>query len=68
MVDFSKQFLKKLPDVTEEVVIYSVVNTLAELPGIYQVQILVEGKQEKLYQKTEFLPIYERNLNVIEKE
>lgn len=68
VVDFSKQFLKKLPDVTEEVVIYSVVNTLAELPGIYQVQILVEGKQEKLYQKTEFLPIYERNLNIIEKE
>lgn len=68
VVDFSKQFLKKLPEVTEEVVIYSVVNTLAELPGIYQVQILVEGKQEKLYQKTEFLPIYERNLNVIEKE
>ena len=68
VVDFSKQFLKKLPDVTEDVVIYSVVNTLAELPGIYQVQILVEGKQEKLYQKTEFLPLYERNLNVIEKE
>ncbi len=68
VVDFSKQFLKKLPDVTEEVAIYSVVNTLAELPGIYQVQILVEGKQEKMYQKTEFLPIYERNLNVIEKE
>ncbi len=68
VVDLSKQFLKKIPDVTEEVVIYSVVNTLAELPGIYQVQILVEGKQEKLYQKTEFLPLYERNLNVIEKE
>ena len=68
VVDLSRQFLKKLPDVTEDVVIYSVVNTLAELPGIYQVQILVEGKQEKLYQKTEFLPLYERNLNVIEKE
>ncbi len=68
VVDLSKQFLKKLPDVTEEVVIYSVVNTLAELPGIYQVQILVEGKQEKLYQKTEFLPLYERNLNVIEND
>lgn len=68
VVDLSRQFLKKLPDVTEDVVIYSVVNTLAELPGIYQVQILVEGKQEKMYQKTEFLPLYERNLNVIEKE
>jgi len=67
-VDFSKAFLKKLPEVSEEVVIYSVVNTLAELPGIYQVQFLVEGKQEKTYQKMELSIPYERNLNIIETE
>ena len=67
-VDLSKEFLEKLPEVSEEVVIYSIVNTLAELPGIYQVQFLVEGKQEKLYQKTDLTRIYERNLNIIEKE
>ena len=67
-VDFSKDFLKKLPEVSEEVVIYSVVNTLAELPGVYQVQFLVEGKQEKTYQKMELSVPYERNLNIIENE
>ena len=67
-VDFSKAFLDKLPEVSEEVVIYSVVNTLAELPGIYQVRFLVEGKQEKLYRKMDLTQTYERNLNVIEKE
>jgi len=67
-VDLSKEFLDKLPEVTEEVVIYSIVNTLAELPGIYQVQFLVEGKQEKLYEKMDLTQVFERNLNVIEKE
>lgn len=67
-VDFSKEFLDKLPEVSEEVVIYSVVNTLAELPGIYRVQFLVEGKQEKLYQTMDLSGVYERNLSVIEKE
>lgn len=67
-VDLSKEFLNKLPEVSEEVVVYSIVNTLAELPGIYQVQFLVEGKQEKLYEKIDLTQVFERNLNVIEKE
>lgn len=67
-VDFSKEFLDKLPEVSEEVVIYSVVNTLAELPGIYQVRFLVEGKQEKLYRKMDLTQMFERNLNIIENE
>lgn len=67
-VDFSREFLDKLPEVSEEIVIYSVVNTLAELPGIYQVQFLVEGKQEKVFQTMDLSVPYERNLNVIEKE
>lgn len=67
-VNLSKDFLDKLPEVSEETVIYSVVNTLAELPGIYQVQFLIEGKQEKLYQKMDLTQLYERNLAIIEKE
>ena len=67
-VDFSREFLDKLPEVSEEVAIYSVVNTLAEIPGIYQVQFLVEGKQEKSYLKMDLSVLYERNLNVIEEE
>lgn len=67
-VNLSEEFLEKLPEVTEEVAIYSIVNTLMELPGIYQVQFLVEGKPEKLYRTMDLTMTYERNLNVIEKE
>jgi len=67
-VDFSKDFLDKPQGVSEETVIYSVVNTLAELPGVYQVRFLVEGKQEKLYRTMDLTQLYERNLNVIEEE
>ena len=67
-VNLNKAFLDKLPEVTEEITIYSIVNTLMELPGIYRVQFLVEGEQEKLYQTMDLTRTYERNLNVIEKE
>ena len=67
-VNLSKEFLDKLPEVTEEITIYSIVNTLMELQGIYRVQFLVEGKLEKLYQTMDLTLTYERNLNVIEKE
>ncbi len=67
-VDLSKEFLDKLSGVSEEVALYSVVNTLVELPGIYQVQFLVEGKTEKVYQSMDLTEVYERNLSVIEKE
>lgn len=67
-VNFSDKFFDKLPDVTEEITIYSVVNTLAELPGVYQVQFLVDGEQVKSYQTMDLTLLYERNLNVVEKE
>lgn len=65
-VDFNKKFLDKLSTVTEEVVLYAVVNSLAELPGIYKVQFLVDGAQKKLYQTLDLTLQYERNLNIIE--
>lgn len=67
-VDLSGGFLDKLPEVSEEVTIYSVVNSLAELPGIYRVQFYVDGAQKKLYQTMDLTLPYERDLNVIEKE
>jgi len=67
-VDLSKKFLDKLSGVSEEITIYSIVNTLMELPGIYRVHFLVEGEQKKLYKTMDLTVTYERNLNVIEKE
>lgn len=67
-VDLSAEFLDRLPEVSEEVTIYSVVNSLAELPGVYRVQFSVDGTQRRLYQTMDLTAQYERNLNVIEKE
>lgn len=67
-VDLSGEFLEKLPEVSEEVTIYSVVDSLAELPGIYRVQFYIDGTQKKLYQTMDLTLQYERDLNVIEKE
>lgn len=67
-VNLSREFLDKLPEVSEEITIYSIVNTLMELPGIYRVQFLIDGEQKKVYQTMDLTSAYERNLNVIEKE
>ncbi len=42
-VDFSDEFLKKPDNVSPEVAIYSVVNTLTELPTVNKVQFSIDG-------------------------
>ena len=65
-VDFSAKFLEKLPSVTEEVAVYSVVNSLVELPNISQVQITVGGETKKVYQSIPLNALLERKLELIE--
>lgn len=51
-VDFSKEFSTKHPggEASETLTIYSVVNTLTELPDIEKVQFLIEGEKCETYQ------------------
>jgi len=65
-VDFNAKFLEKLPTVTESVAVYSVVNTLVELPNVRQVQITVNGETKKLYQSIALNTLLERKLELIE--
>lgn len=65
-VDFNAKFLEKLPTVTESVAVYSVVNTLVELPNVRQVQITVNGEPKKLYQSIALNTLLERKLELIE--
>ena len=66
-VDFNEKFLEKLPDLSENVAIYSVVNTLVELPGINKVQFRINGEIQKTYlESVEFDVPFERNLDIIE--
>lgn len=65
-VDLNEKFLEKLPDVTEEVVIYSIVNSLVELPGIIKVQFRINGQIVETFQNTPFDVLFERNLSINE--
>lgn len=51
-LDLSAEFLNGNGSVKSEVVIYSVVNSLTELPNIENVQILVEGEKRELYRES----------------
>ena len=46
-VDFNQAFLKPVDKMPYELTVYSLVNTLCELPGINQVQITVDGEVVK---------------------
>jgi len=66
-VDFSEKFLEKSPDVTDEIAIYSIVNSLVELTGINKVQFLINGEVKKIYRdETEIDGFFERNLSLID--
>ena len=44
-MDFSSEFLNKRKSITADVAIYSVVNTLVELPTVNKVQFSIDGGQ-----------------------
>lgn len=65
-VDFNEKFLEKLPNITDEVAIYSVVNSLVELPGINKVQFRINGQSIETFGSTAFDVLFERNLSINE--
>lgn len=65
-VDFNEKFMEKRNDITAEVAIYSVVNSLTELSNIYRVQFLINGTTKKTYQNLDFSSSFERNLEIVE--
>jgi germination protein M len=66
-VDFNEKFLEKLPDVDADIAIYSIVNTLVDLPDINKVQFKINGEIQKNYwEETPFDITFERNLDLLE--
>jgi germination protein M len=66
-VNFDNTFLTQIYNVKAEVAIYSIVNSLCELPGIDRVQISVEGSTDVSFR--EMIPlttVFSRNLNYIQ--
>lgn len=65
-VDFSGGFLTDIPDVTPEVELYSIVNSLCELSYVNKVQITVNGSTEKKFRdKISLAQVFDRNLDIV---
>jgi len=67
-LDLSADFLEKPDGIREEIVLYSIVNSLAELPNVNKVQIRIGGELRKNYQSFEMPEVFERDLDLIETE
>ncbi|WP_310605253.1 GerMN domain-containing protein [Anaerosporobacter sp.] len=66
-VDFNEKFLDKIEGITDDVAIYSVVNSLVEMPTINKVQFKINGELRKTYgESTKFDGTFERNLDIVE--
>lgn len=65
-VNLDSGFLKYNFNISESVVIYSIVNSLCELPTVNKVQISVNGETKMKYREKMGLDeIYERNLDLV---
>lgn len=66
-ISFDSTFKTAVNNVTSDVTIYSIVNSLAELSNINKVQISIDGSTEgKFRDKYEYTTIFERNLSIVE--
>lgn len=63
-VNLSKDFLNKITNVTDEVMIYSIVNSLTRLDNINKVQILIDGDMDLSLGEYELSTLFERNLSI----
>ncbi len=65
-VNLSEAFLTKTYQVTPEISVYSLVNSLVELPNVNKVQISVNGETAVTYQESISLTtVFERNLDLL---
>ena len=65
-VSLSRDFLNKTTNVTDEVVIYSLVDSLTELGNVNKVQIIIDAKEDAKLGEYDLSKLYERNLEMIE--
>lgn len=68
-VNLSEDFLKQTYDVTTDVVLYSIANSLIDLSNVSRVQIQVGGNSQIVYRETVSLETpLERNLDIVLKD
>lgn len=65
-VNFNELFLTQIYTVTSDVAIYSIVNSLEELPNVNKVQISINGETDVMYRESISLStVFERNLELL---
>ncbi len=65
-VNLNETFLQQIYNVTADVTIYSIVNSLAELSNVNKVQISINGETSGVYrEKYSFSTVFERNLDLV---
>ncbi len=65
-VDFNEGFLNEIPNVTPEVELYSIVNSLCELSHVNKVQITINGATDKKFRdKISLSQVFDRNLDIV---
>ncbi len=68
-VDLDSMFLTQIYNVTADVTIYSITNSLVELSNVNKVQISVNGDTNASYKENiSFSTVFERNLELIESD
>ena len=66
-VNFNNKFMEKIPELKDEIAIYSIVNTLVELPYISKVQFMINGEVQLTFgDGIKFDGFFERNLSLID--
>lgn len=66
-VDLDSMFLTQIYNVTADVTVYSITNSLVELPNVNKVQISVNGDTNASYKENiSFSTVFERNLELVE--
>ncbi len=65
-LNLSEEFLTVVYPVTEDVILYSLVNSLTELPNVNKVQISIDGDTERYFgDHINLESLYERNLELV---
>ena len=68
-VDLSEEFYDTANPLKNDIIVYSVVNSLVELPTVSKVQFLKNGEKLQFFRETmPFDGIFERNLDIVERE
>lgn len=66
-VSLSAAFWNKTSNVSQDVMVYAIVNSLAELSGVNKVQITIDTQGAvDLKEHADLQPVYERNLDIVE--